>query len=260
MKQTLSILLGVALAATAFGGDSLKELTLTLSTQGPDLYADGSAVKTGETYLLVYVHAGATNAGVRTDGTLVDSVGNEIATTGTAIDGSRCGFKAIQYPASLYPADGKWALVLLDTRDANDNVGGLVAGQSEVTAGINLRTAANNNGPVGMDVPAQSGLGLKSAGKTAMSEGIPIPVIASVSSKGNTVDIKIKDFSTAANYEVEDCTDLAAGNWTNRCGPKGMRLSAKALGITPGAGKELPAPPVTVPDNDTVRFFRVKAN
>jgi hypothetical protein len=45
MKQTLSILLGVALAATAFGGDSLKELTLTLSTQGPDLYADGSAAR-----------------------------------------------------------------------------------------------------------------------------------------------------------------------------------------------------------------------
>ena len=256
MKQTLSILLGVALAATAFGGDSLKELTLTLSTQGPDLYADGSAVKTGETYLLVYVHAGATNAGVRTDGTLVDSVGNALATTGTAIDGSRCGFKAIQYPAALYPADGKWALVLLDTRDANDNVGGLVAGQSEVTAGINLRTAASNYGPVGMDVPATSGLGLKSAGKTVTPEGVPTPVIASVASKGNTVDIKIKDFSDKVSYEVEDCTDLAAGNWQNRSGPKGMRLQANTLGITPGAGKELPAI-VSIPDNDTVRFFRV---
>jgi len=259
MKQTLSILLGVALAATAFCGDSLPELTLTLSTQGPDLYADGSAVKTGETYLLVYVHAGATNAGVRTDGTLVNSLDNEIATTGTAIDGSRCGFKAIQYPASLYPADGKWALVLLDTRDANDNVGGLVAGQSEVTAGINLRTAASYYGPVGMDVPAQSGIGLKSAGKTAVSLGVPIPVIASIVSKGNTVDIKIKDFSDKARYEVEDCTDLAAGIWTNRYAPTGgMRLQAKTLGITPGVGKELPAT-VTV-DNDTVRFFRVKAN
>jgi|GEM_PF-1323745 hypothetical protein len=259
MKQTLSILLGVALAATAFGGDSLKELTLTLSTQGPDRYADGSAVKTGETYLLVYVHAGATNAGVRTDGTLVDSVGNEIATTGTAIDGSRCGFKAIQYPASLYPPEGKWALVLLDTRDANDNVGGLVAGQSEVTAGINLRTAANNNGPVGMDVPAQSGLGLKSAGKTAVSLGTLPPVIASVARKGNKVDIKIKDFSDTARYEVEDCTDLAANNWTNRSGLTGMRLQAKTLNIKPGPGQELPAT-VTVSDNDTVRFFRVKAN
>jgi hypothetical protein len=237
----------------------LKELTLTLSTQGPDLYADGSAVKTGETYLLVYVHAGATNAGVRTDGTLVDSVGNEIATTGTAIDGSRCGFKAIQYPASLYPADGKWALVLLDTRDANDNVGGLVAGQSEVTAGVNLRSAASHYGPVAMDVPTTSGLGLKSTGKTVTSEGIPIPVIASVVSKGNTVDIKIKDFSDKVSYEVEDCSDLAAGNWQNRSGPKGMRLQANTLGITPGPGKELPAT-VTVSGNDTVRFFRVKAN
>jgi hypothetical protein len=256
MKQTLSILFGVALAVTAFGGDSLKELTLTLSTQGPDLYADGSAVKTGETYLLVYVHAGATNAGVRTDGTLVDSVGNAIATTGTAIDGSRCGFKAIQYPASLYPADGKWALVLLDTRDANDNVGGLVAGQSEVTTGVNLRSAASHYGPVAMDVPTTSGLGLTSSGRTATPTGVPIPVIASVASKGNTVDIKIKDFSDKVSYEVEDCTDLAAGNWQNRSGPKGMRLQANTLGITPGAGKELPAT-VSIPDNDTVRFFRV---
>jgi hypothetical protein len=149
--------------------------------------------------------------------------------------------------------------VLLDTRDANDNVGGLVAGQSEVTTGVNLRSAASYYGPVAMDVPAQSGLGLKSTGKTVTSEGIPIPVIASVASKGNTVDIKIKDFSDKASYEVEDCTNLAANNWTNRSGLTGMRLQAKTLNITPGPGKELPAT-VSIPDNDTVRFFRVKAN
>jgi hypothetical protein len=256
MKQTLSILLGVALAATAFGGDSLKELTLTLSTQGPDRYADGSDVKTGETYLLVYVHAGATNAGVRTDGTLVNPLDNEIATTGAAIDGYRCGFKAIQYPASLYPPEGKWALVLLDTRDANGNVGGLVVGQSEVTAGVNLRSAANNNGPIGMDVKAQSGLGLTSAGETAVSLGTKPPVIASVARNGNKVDIKIKDFTDTASYEVQDCTDLALNDWQNMGGKTGMRLQARTLGVTPGPGQELPAT-VTVQDDDTVRFFRV---
>lgn len=256
MKKTLSFVSILLLGATAYSAD-LAQLTLSISTPGPDVYADGTPVLAGETYLLVYVNQGAAFQGVRTDGTLVDAVNNRIVTTGRAVQGSKCGFKALQYPADLYPAGGSWVLVLLDTRDASGAVGGLVAAQ-----GAGAATAAASGSSTALQAvggaSAQSGEGtaLTASAIAQAPVGTPAPVIAAVEAQGSSVNVRIKNFTDKALYEVQSTTDLAAGAWQSASGGK-QRVQATAETVTAGeSGAELPVA-VQVPANDRVRFFRV---
>ncbi len=251
MKKTLSMLLGLSLAVSAFGADSLSELTLSISTEGPDVYADGTPVLVGETYLLVYVKAGAAFAGVQTDGALVDPVNNVKVTTSQAIEGAKCGFKAIQYPATLFPAGGSWVIVLLDTRTADGTLGGLVAGHSAAVPAAK-RTATSGLGLGTVRAAAASGSGLTSSAVPPAPTDTPAPVISAIEPKGTAVGLRIKNFTDKASYEVQTCTDLASGAWQQAKG--GARL--QALGRPTGPSAELPAT-LTVPADDTVRYFRV---
>jgi len=252
MKQILSLLFGVVLAATAFG-DTLGTLTLTASTTGPDRYADGSLVLAGETYLLVYVNEGATFGGVRTDGTLVNTASNAIATTGTATDDARCGMVAIQYPASLYPSLVEWALVLLDTRNAN-GVGGLVVGVSEVTDGVNLGTAKNSMAPAGVVAQAEAGEGLTVSRKAKLPAGVTAPVISSIEPTANGAKIRVANVAATVPYDVETTTDLASGDWSETGSGRSLQMATHGV----SGGSELAAT-VTAPAAE-VRFFRVVIN
>ena len=252
MKQILSLLFGVVLAATAFG-DTLGTLTLTASTTGPDRYADGSLVLAGETYLLVYVNEGATFGGVRTDGTLVNTASNAIATTGTATDDARCGMVAIQYPASLYPSLGEWALVLLDTRNAN-GVGGLVVGVSEVTEGVNLGVVKNGMVPAGMTAQTGSGDGLTVNRQAKLPDGVTPPVISSIEPTADGAKIRVANVSANVPYDVQTTTGLASGGWS--VPDKGRSLAVSTHGVS--GGSEIAAT-VTTPAAEA-RFFRVVIN
>jgi len=257
MKKTLSILIGLALAVSVFGqsDEALSELTMTMSTQGPDYYADDAPVAVGETYLLVYVKAGQTFQGVRSDESLVNT-NNLKATTSQAIAGSKCEFKAIQYAEKDYPAGGTWVLVLLDTRKANGAPGGLITGYSDSEVIPAAKKAAAGGANLGGDlkVQADDGKGLSVGSVASAPANTPDPVIAAVDPKGEKVDVRIKNFTDAASYEVQTRTSLAAGNWEPAVG--GKLLQAKTLGVTPGPAAELPVT-LDVPANDTVRFFRV---
>ncbi len=256
MKKALFSMMTLLLGVTAMAAD-LEQLTLSISTPGPDFYADGTPVLTGETYLLVYVRAGAAFQGVLTDGTLADPVNNLIVTKGVAVAGSKCGFKAIQYPADLYPSGGSWVIVLLDTRDAAGAVGGLVAAQG---AGPSAAAAAGDSTALNaVGVTAAQGIGsvtLTASATSAAPAGTPAPVIAEVNPQGETVNVRIRNFSDKALYEVQSTTDLASGAWQSATGGK-QRVQATAQAVVQGAnGPELPVA-VQVPSNDRVRFFRV---
>jgi hypothetical protein len=254
MKRTLSLLAGLALAAAAIGGDGLSQLSITMSTQGPDRYADGTAVAAGETYLLVYVNEGATFGGVCTDGTLVDAANNRIVTTSQATAASKCAFKAIQYAAADFPVGGTWVIVLLDTRTAGGAPGGLVAAHSPANA---QSSASSRDLALGtLSAPAANGTGLSAGSETASPAGTPAPVITAVRTQSGSVEVKFSNFTDGALYEVHASTNIAAGAWVTAAG--GQRVQARDLGVTPGPGAELPVT-VTVPANDTVRFFKVIA-
>jgi hypothetical protein len=255
MKKALSILIGLSLVVSAFGvtSEALSELTLSISTQGPDSYADGTSVLVGETYLLVYIKAGETFKGIRTDGSLVDPVNNVRVTTSLAIAGAKCGFKAIQYPAELYPAGGSWVIVLLDTRTAAGTVGGLVAGHSAAVASA-TQTAGGGTSLGELRATASSGSGLTADSVARATANASNPAIAGIDRNGDKVGVRIKDFTDGDIYEVQTRTDLKSGAWAPAVG--GTLLQAKAIGVQAGTSAELPAT-LTVPSTDTVRFFRV---
>ncbi|MFO7936566.1 MAG: hypothetical protein R6V06_03050 [Kiritimatiellia bacterium] len=249
MKRTVYILT-LLLAGMIVTGAGLSQLTVSMTTEGPDYYADGSAVQVGETYLLVYVEDGAAFAGVNTDGTLVDDENNEIVTQSQAVDGSKCGFKAIQYLPEMYPEGGQFLIVLLDTRDNSGVVGGLVA---QVGAGVATDAPAS-------DAPRLNAVSVASTtagGEPALvadtlsraSAETPPPIITAMEDAGDGVSLTIANVSETAVYEVQTATDLSSGQWTQAAG--GSRLQVATAGAT-----EVPAS-VDVPQGDKVRFFRV---
>lgn len=252
MKKTLSMIIGVLVGAAAFAEDGLSQLTVTMSTEGPDYYADNKPVLVGETYLLVYVAQGAGFKGVYADGTLVDPVSNKVVTSGLAIEGAKCGFKAIQYPSDMYPSGGSFVIVVLDTRTDAGAVGGLVAGYGEAAAGGAPSSATPSPGR--LSVAAEDGNGapaLAAAAAALAPADTPAPVIKSVAPNGQTVQVRIGNFTGKAVYEVQSRPDLATGQWQPATGA--ARVQASALDLEQ---EELPAA-VQVPENDRVRFFRV---
>ena len=248
MKKTLSLIGGLLVAATMFGAEVKDQLTLAMSTPGPDTYADGSTVLAGETYLLVYVKQGAVFGGVQTDGSLVDPLNNVIVTSGQAVEGAKCGYKAIQYPAATYPEGGSWVIVVLDTRKADGTLGGLVAAQGASAA--NGAASALSLGAAGGTAAA----GLSAAGPAPSPAGTPPPVIAAVQAGDGSVSLSIKNFSDKAVYQVQSATSLKGG-WQTVA----SRVQATAQSIVQGeSGAELRSD-FSVPAADTVRFFKVIA-
>lgn len=248
MKKVISLVAVLLMSASAYA--EVSQLTFSFSTPGPDAYADGRPVLTGETYLLVYVKAGAEFGGVRSDRTLVDPLNNTIVTEAKAIAGQKCEFTAIQYESTAF-TDGKWVVVLLDTRDGSGKVGGLWAAQGE-----SIKQAAGNNGTALISLTASAAgggdsKGIKAAGNTMPVAGdIPKPEITAVEAQGETVNVHFKNFKNGQLYEVQSTSDInswpTTRNYKNRAGDP--MLSARGL-ERKGA--------VIVPSNDKVRFFRV---
>jgi len=253
MKLTFAIISGLLLGVSVFGSNPL---TFPLLTPGPDTYADGSQVLVGETYLLVYLKPGAEFKGVLMDGTLVDPTSNVIAAKGYAVAGAKCGFKAIQYAPELYPEDGKWIVVLLDTRNASGEVGGLVA-----AVGASVTTTAPSVNSTCLSALNASATGDGTTGLTALTQSqapadTPVPVITAVERGNGTANVRFSNFKSGTLYSVESKTDLSSGTW--QPASNGARVSPTPLNVVLGAGgtPELPVA-VQMPVNDQVRFFRV---
>ena len=109
----LAIMLG---PVCAFG--SMQDKLARFSTLGPDRYADGSIVRDGECYALVWSPAGTAFAGFNADGTPVSSRDRVVLAGALAQDGKCCD-AVFQIPAAEYEAlkGGEWAVCLVDTRN-----------------------------------------------------------------------------------------------------------------------------------------------
>lgn len=109
MKKTIAALAALV-SVVAFAGQD--DLLITFSTPGPDKYADGSTVRDGETYALVWTPS--------------DGGESAIVKVAPFAQNGRCIptlFKIDESKTSQYK-DGTWSVVLLDTRDfENDPTG-----------------------------------------------------------------------------------------------------------------------------------------
>lgn len=255
MKQIFAIFSGLFLCLSSFGANPL---TFAFSTPGPDAYADGTPVKNGEKYLLVYVRQGAEFKGVLMSGELADPVNNVIAATGTAVEGAKCGFKAVQYSADVYPEGGAWLIVLLDTRDASGAVGNLVAAQGVSASTAAAAAESTSLGSLsGSSASGSGSSGLSASAASLAPSDTPAPVITAIEhGSGTSANVHFSNFKSQTLYAVQSTTDLTSGKWFDVS--NGVRISTASVSAISGAGgvPELPVS-VQVPANDQVRFFRV---
>lgn len=87
-------------------------------TNGPDRYADGSAVLDGESYALVCTKSGAVFAGFNADGTLVDAQTSTLVHVAPLALKGRCRYTDFIVDADFAAAHARdeWKVYLLDTR------------------------------------------------------------------------------------------------------------------------------------------------
>ena len=119
MPKTARILAFAAVvtcSACAFG--SMQDKLARFSTPGLDRYADGSIVRDGECYALVWSPAGTVFSGFNADGTAA-SPNDHVVLAGALALGGRCRDAVFQIPAAEYEAlkGGEWAVCLVDTRN-----------------------------------------------------------------------------------------------------------------------------------------------
>ena len=129
MKKSMVAVFAGLVSAAAFAG--INNVLVTFSTVGPDFYADGSQVRDGECYALVWTPSGSAFAGINADGTAAGDSKVVIAAP-VAKDG-KCPAVTFQvdedYAAANYPG-GTWGVYLLDTRKfAADADGVIIKGE-----------------------------------------------------------------------------------------------------------------------------------
>lgn len=226
---------GLALVSFAAVNDTL----ISFSTPGTDTYLDGTAVRDGECYALVWSADGVFE-GIKDDGTAVDANDRVVLVAPVAKDG-KCPNLVYQVDAAQAAEmeGGQYGVYLLDTRRT-------VAGETKV--GLNPETGRLDyvksyaSATDSVAVPAGA---IASAAATKAVEGaavaayveVPKPVVA-IEVKTATIKLTVSGMSPVADYWVEKGTDI-------------RNVSTKVADV-PATGV------VEVEKTDATAFFQVK--
>lgn len=217
MKQLMFLISGMMLAASAAFASSVENLAaMEFYTDGPDTYADGSAVLEGETYLFVYVKPDAAFGGVNTKGELLNTSDNEIVGSAKAFVDSkgniRCPFSKFSYQISEYP--GTFCIVLLDTRVSTTAVGGYVDAYQTTAAtsagGAISKTVASLSAG---DNAIGGGTAAGAVTKSLLNAETDTPVLSGITkdASGETV-LEVENVRGFGAYAIEATDTL--GDWT----------------------------------------------
>ena len=118
LGKKIAILLAITFCLACVYG-SMQDKLARFSTLGPDCYADGTIVRDGECYALVWSPTGTIFSGFNADGTPASS-NDRVVLAGALAQGGRCRDAMFEIPAKEYEAleGGEWAVCLVDTRTA----------------------------------------------------------------------------------------------------------------------------------------------
>lgn len=224
MKNILWTFVFVALTGSALAVNPSKK-TLTFSTQGIDLYADGTTALDNEQYALVYVAPDKTFGGFYTDGALVNTEDNQLLCKIPAARNGKCTEQQVQFfPSAITKkAGGKFVVVMLDTRvpstEATRKLGKLVMGWGIAgeTAGVSASTAVVTEFASQQVACAN--------GNAQLALGVGAPVISGIAIKGDKVVVTVRNVSTKANYELNATDDVR----------KDKKQWARSVNAQPGA-------------------------
>ena len=202
------IALFCAVAGLAFGALADDGLKLKFSSTGPDKYADGTVVMDGEVYALVWVKEGASFAGIKADGSLVDTANNALMVAAPIAKNGRCPTVVFFVDEADAKTGGSYQVFLLDTRvsvaDAAGNVKIAPAGvASDGSLKVVKSSAAVAEATTDLasteKAAAVSGDAMAAA---AIPEDIPVPRISAVSVVGGKVVVSVADTVPYLQYPV----------------------------------------------------------
>ena len=202
---TMVCLAALLACGMAFG--AANDTLISFSTPGTDRYADGTAVRDGECYALVWVKDGAEFAGIAADGTAVDSATSAILLSAPVAKDGRCPSVVFELDAALARRyeGGAFSVYLLDTRNAAGQVRGI---------GANGRAVAVNGygkaGAVGgVEEPktearfAAKGGGVAVVAKSALPKDAPKPRIKAMKVHGGNVYLTVAGTLSCLQYRLE---------------------------------------------------------
>lgn len=257
MKILMKVLAALLLSVAARAGET--DALVTFSTRGPDRYADGTPVKAGEVYALVWVREGQAFAGVDLNGAPVDPVNSVVVmahplakekVVGGEVRGY-CPPTLFQVPAAFAEAhaDGSYALCLLDTRTAT-GAGLVPTGDPKRVQGWGLVEGARIRCAKGsLAHGATDGMTAGTASALPAGESFPRPRITAIEMAGDHVALKVAGTSPRLLYNV------ATGATPQRSDR--AYAAAAPQGGRPHAHEELT---LIVPRREGQNFFRVVRN
>lgn len=193
----LSIVSAALFAACGAFADAANTL-ITFSTPGPDTYADGTTVKDGEIYALVWSADGNFD-GFTLEGEAADPADKVIFKAALAKDG-HCGLTLFQIDSKVAPQGGEYAVYLLDTRTTGKVTGAAVAKTFGGTSGTaNIASAGSvDNTADGVTT---------GTGALVDTTGDATPVITGFKVEGAVVKITVGNIVPGFVYEVKGGLD-----------------------------------------------------
>ena len=207
MKTSKFLALTAALLTGSMVFADAANTLISFSTTA-DFYADGTAVKDGEWYALVWSADGVFE-GLNLDCTPVDANDKVIYYASLAKDG-HCGYTIFQIDSKDAPADGVYAVYLLDTRDAAGNV---------TTGKVNEKPAFVNGAVATKEYTASTATANTTTatevagatwGETAVAGDVTPAKITAFEVKGAKVEITVGGMLPGVKYNVKMGADVKA--------------------------------------------------
>lgn len=251
MKKLLMIMAVAACACTALADRTV----LSWFTMGPDKYADGTVVKEGEFYALVFLKEGATFAGFNADGTLVDAENAEVLAMGpwakawTSV-GMGCPPHNVQpesEEAAKY-AGGSLRLFVLDTRTTDGKLAAVEAKTGKPTV-VNGYGEASNVKFLLKDarVFTEPGKQVKAGLASAVPPKAAQPKITGIRVENGYAYITVANTEPYLQYNVA----------TGRKPGEFMKRNAAVAAKQGAAGREIE---LKVPVDANGQFFKINRN
>ena len=234
------------MSAAAFAG--ADDALITFSTKGPDKYADGTVVKDGENYALVWVRNGETFAGFTADGKMVDAANNLLLGVFPRAKDGACAETFVQIDKTFidtFAKDGTFNLYLLDTRSADKAT--VAEGKDDLAKGVQSygQVAALDVtvGEIKVTTAAEAG---EAAMASAIPSGILPPVIKGAEVKDGMFVVTVEQTVPFIRY------NLAGGETPAAEDKAGIAEAPKAGDATQTIELKYP-----IKDGESVKFFKV---
>ena len=233
----IAVWLGAILPGLAAVAVAEASTLLTVSSTGPDCYADGSPVVDGEYYALVSIDSGANFAGFAADGTVVDPATSRLLFALPLAEGGCCPKTRVAVDPALIASGARLALMVWDTRRAVRGAPVVrVDGWGEV---------ADSSARVGF-ASVRSASRAMAAVRSAVPADVPVPRITGIRRDGNEFVVTVEGTSSVLDYNV-------------RAGAQIGQLNRADAAREPVTGDAARAIELRIPaaDGETAQFFKV---